>query len=270
MMLPHLPGRLVSIAGALALAAACATALLEPPPAVADTAASQNWSGYIVTRDHFRRVSGSWVVPKPSCNGRKTYSDAWVGLGGFSENAGTLEQTGTSIDCTSSGRPRYSAWYELLPAAAHSIRMTVRPGDRLVGSVAVSGTQVRIVLRNRTRDQKFGITKHMSSPNVSSAEWILEAPSDCDDLGNCRPLPLANFGKIPFSSARVTTSNGHTASISRAGVKVTRLHLVDPAGGEAITSSLSSDGSSFSVRYRATTASKRSAKSFRLIAPAAR
>ena len=268
-MLPHLQSRLASIAGALTVAAACGTALAESPPAMAATEVSQNWSGYVVTGDLFRRVSGSWVVPKLSCgNHAKTYSDAWVGLGGFNQGAQALEQTGTSADCSSAGRARYSAWYELLPAAAVPIRMKVRAGDKISGSIAVSGTQVRVVLRNRTRDTKFSTTKRMSSPDVSSAEWILEAPSDCDNQGNCTPLPLANFGKIPFTSAAVTTSNGRTASISHAGAKVTRLHLSDPAGGEAITSGLSSDGSSFSVRYRQATVAKSSTKAFRRIGPA--
>ena len=271
MILLRLPSRLAYVAGALTLLATWAAVLLDAPRASAATQVSQNWSGYVVTGDRFRRVSGSWVVPKPSCqNHFKTYSDSWVGLGGFKDGAQSLEQTGTSADCTSAGKQRYSVWYELLPAAAVTIKMKVRPGDKMTGTIAVSGTQVRIVLRNRTRDTKFSTTKHMSSPDLSSAEWILEAPSDCDQLGNCRPLPLANFGKIPFTSAQVTTSNGHTASISRAGAKVTRLRLSDPAGGEAIPSGLSSDGSAFSVHYRASGASMRSAKAFRQIAPAAR
>ena len=55
-----------------------------------------------------------------------TYSSAWVGIDGFSST--TVEQTGTEMDVTSSGKVEYSAWYELYPNAEITIpSITVRP-----------------------------------------------------------------------------------------------------------------------------------------------
>ena len=42
----------------------------------------------------------------------------------------------------------------------------------------------------------------MSNPDTSSAEWIAEAPSQCDGSGSCQPLPLADFGTVQFTGPR--------------------------------------------------------------------
>ena len=39
----------------------------------------------------------------------------------------------------------------------------------------------------------------MTHPDVGSAEWVAEAPTGCDYLGNCSTLPLTNFGTVAFS-----------------------------------------------------------------------
>ncbi len=60
--------------------------------------------------------------------------------------------------------------------------------------MAVSGTQVTVTLKNLTRKTSFTKRLAMSAPDVSSAEWIAEAPSACFSSGACRTLPLADFG----------------------------------------------------------------------------
>ena len=53
----------------------------------------------------------------------------------------------------------------------------------------------------------------MSNPDISSAEWIAEAPSTCSQgLSSCTPLPLADFGTVQFTSASATTTDGHTGT----------------------------------------------------------
>src|SRR5580704_14855005 len=114
---------------ALTITAAAST--IAPAAAGAITATvSANWSGYAVTgalkSAHFDRVAGSWVQPVGSCvRGQETYSVTWVGLGGFKRGSKALEQTGTAVNCTSSGRAVYSAWYELVPAAPVTMRLAV-------------------------------------------------------------------------------------------------------------------------------------------------
>jgi hypothetical protein len=226
---------------------------------------SDNWGGYAVTphSGRFRRVTGSWTVPSGSCTqGTPSYSAAWVGLGGFDQSSQALEQTGTELDCSRSGRASYSAWYELVPSTAKTLRMTVRPGDKITASVEVRGTNVSLKLRNRNRGTSFSTTKRMSSPDTSSAEWIVEAPSACDSSGNCAVLPLSNFGRVAFSSAAATTTGGRTGGISNGAWSTFKLNLSQAADrgragfasasttGGATPSSLSSGGSAFSIAYQ--------------------
>ena len=84
---------------------------------------SANWSGYTLQDVNaaglqFTSVTGTWKVPVTTCSSGSTSSAAfWVGLGGSSDTATGLEQTGTGADCTN-GTARYYAWYEILPAGS--------------------------------------------------------------------------------------------------------------------------------------------------------
>ena len=86
------------------IAAACA---MTAPAALADATNSSNWAGYAVHKPGvlFHTVSGTWRQPDAKCTpGAQSYSAFWVGLGGFSLNAPALEQTGTEVDCSISGK----------------------------------------------------------------------------------------------------------------------------------------------------------------------
>jgi hypothetical protein len=243
-------------------------ALLFVLPATAASAAtvtSSNWAGYAATGKKFRHVAGTWIVPTGTCeSGTGTYSAAWVGLGGYSKSSRALEQTGTEIDCSTAGRATYSAWYELVPAPSKAIRMTVRPGDTMSASADVRGRRVILRLRDVTRGTSFAKTTTISSPDVSSAEWIIEAPSGCDSSGGCQQLPLGNFGTIGFAHARATTAAGHVGTISDSAWSATKLNLSQNGSGGgrfnsvssargALASALSSGGSAFSVSYSSST-----------------
>jgi hypothetical protein len=232
-----------------------------PAPARAATTVSTNWGGYAATGTRFRRVTGTWRVTPVNCTaGSATYSAAWVGLGGFLDGTQSLEQTGTEVDCTRSGRAVYSAWYELVPDLSKSVRMSVHAGDTIIAAVEVRGTRVSLSLRNRTTGARFARTLRMSAPDVSSAEWIVEAPSGCTSSGNCTQLRLANFGTMRFSQARATTTAGHGGPVSDLAWTATRIALsqsgqngsgrvsVASAPG-ALASALGSGGSAFSVTY---------------------
>jgi hypothetical protein len=246
----------------LALVAAALLAGLQARPAAAavSTATSSNWSGYAASGTRFRRVSANWVVPTVTCTaGQTAYSAVWVGLGGFDTNSSGLEQTGIDANCSRSGSASYDFWYEILPAGAHTVHMTVHPGDRVSASVTVSGHDVRFRLRDLTSGGDTTITKYVSSPDVSSADWIVEAPSSCTSSNDCQTLPLSNFGKVSFTHASATTAKGRTHSISSSAWKTTKITLGqtsqnasfpgDSASGSATPSSLTSRGSSFSVTY---------------------
>ena len=245
-------------------------AAASAPSALADTGSSvsTNWSGYrAATQDGagFSRVTGSWTEPSADCSTSSGHASFWVGLGG-SGGTGALEQAGTAVDCDSSGNATHSAWYELLPAPPVQLDLKVSPGDHMSSTVTVDGTSVAITESNATTGQSTtkNLTMTDTQPEVSSAEWIAEAPSQCDGSGDCEPLTLANFGKVAFTNA-TATAQGHTGTISDSawsaqpvtlspGGSATDVAVGSDSGG-ATPSDLSSDGSSFSVSNAGSSAS---------------
>jgi hypothetical protein len=258
----RLPFTLASLL--LGLAGAAATA-----GAHANTTTSDNWSGYAAhgKAQTFRSASATWQEPSTACAaGSATYSAFWVGLGGYSLSADALEQVGTEYDCSKAGRAELSAWYELVPAASRTIRMRVDAGDRIHASVTVIGERVRITLTDRTRHRSFTRTIVDHTIDITSAEWIAEAPSDCGDSSSrCSTLALADFGSVGFTGAHATTTTGRTRAISSDLWDTTKLLLGSSGASRFVSessssptstpSALSSGGSAFTVSYTGTTPS---------------
>ncbi len=250
----------ISLIGALSVAAALAAA----PIALGNTTKSTNWAGYAVHRAgvSFRQVSGTWTQPSASCvKGRPSYSAAWVGLGGYDPTSNALEQIGTEVDCTAGGKVTSSAWYELVPAPSRTISLSVAPGDVMRATVTVTGQRVVVDLDNLTRHHRFRKSFETTSIDVSSAEWIVEAPSQCIGQFACQALPLADFGSVTFASATAAATTGASGTIvdSRWGRTKIRLtagnqRLVvarntSDTAGTAAPSALRGGGSGFDVTY---------------------
>jgi hypothetical protein len=220
-----------------------AIGLAYAPAALADTTQSTNWAGYAVHRDgvSFHRVSANWTQPNATCvAGNTSYSSAWVGLGGYSPSSDALEQIGTELDCNAAGKVVSSAWYELVPAPSKPISLVVRPGDAMHATVTVTGHRVVVELDNLTSHHSFRKTLHTPAIDVSSAEWILEAPSECISQFACQALPLADFGSMTFDSASAVTSDGRTGTIAGGGWARTKIKLT-PGSQRLIVSRTSSD-----------------------------
>lgn len=243
---------------------AIAALLLAAPAALAGTVASSNWAGYAIHRSglHLRSVSGRWRVATATCQSdTPTFSAMWIGLGGYDETSNALEQTGTESDCSASGQPVYTAWYELVPAAANRITLTVHPGDLMSATVTVNGHRVGLRLSDLTTHHTFATTLTASAVDDTSAEWILEAPSECDTAGNCRTLPLADFSQARFGSARAVSLTGHRGAIESASWGETKIVLAPDAPrfvsvgsaeadfAGASPSALSAGGTAFTVNY---------------------
>lgn len=254
-------------AGLAALPTGSAAAATAPSMA----GESANWAGYVAQGRDFSAVSGSWVQPEATCptGTSSTYSAFWVGLGGASDQSQALEQVGTQADCSSSGQASYYAWYELVPAAPVNLGMRIHPGDRITGTVRVKGTQVTVSLADHTSGQT--VTRRLQTADIdtTSAEWIAEAPSACTQMGDCQPLPLADFGTVSFTDA-TATADGHTGPISDPawrnqavvltgssaagglgdGTGIAYEPSVGGGGAGAQPSGLSGDGASFSVSWQ--------------------
>jgi hypothetical protein len=228
----------------------------------AGTEMSTNWAGYAVVaqagaRKPFASVTGRWVQPAATCNGTPTYSAFWVGLGGFSAKSYAVEQTGTQANCYVE-EPYYAAWYELFPAPPVYVKMRIRPGDVMSATVTVNNRVVLIRLRNVTTDKLFVKRLRMRRPDLTSAEWIAEAPTGCDYVGYCSTLPLTNFGTVDFSHG-TAARKGHKGRIADPVWAPTAIELHgdldDPshpsqAGANAIPTALGGDGGSFSVNWQ--------------------
>jgi Peptidase A4 family len=239
----------------------------------ADT--SSNWAGYVAmgfgstastasSAMNFTDVTGQWVQPKASCVvGTPTSVAIWVGLGGYSESSQELEQAGTSADCNADGLASYYIWYELVPADSINLKLKIAPGDTIASVVKISGSDVLVQVTDRTRNTRF--TKHlqMASSDLTSAEWIVEAPSQCGPDGFCSQIPLTNFHSVVFTRS-FAIGNNVPGAISSPTWTSTALQLVprtsrffgDPnqpatmGGAGAAPSALSQDGSGFTATWQ--------------------
>ena len=196
---------------------------------------SSNWSGYSAVNGRYTSVSANWTQPTASCTSATTYSSFWVGLDGDGSN--TVEQTGTSADC-SGGAARYYAWYEMYPKFPVNLSLTIRPGDSISGSVTTDGAgSFTLTIRDNSTGQSFTTTQRSKKARLASAEAIAEAPS-----GSGGVLPLTNFGTVNFSA---TTVNGHPIG----NFNPDKIDMVSGSTVKAQTSALSG-GTNFSVSWK--------------------
>jgi hypothetical protein len=234
-------------------------------PANPDAAASANWSGYAAATNlnnpqagSVTAVSGSWVVPTVTATSNGTsYSAVWVGIDGYSSS--TVEQIGTEQDVVN-GTVEYQAWYEMYSSGKQQpvqviSSMTIEPGDSISASVqyissgAHAGDFELTISDNSRANDSFTIyvnSARTQSPTaqMSSAEWVVEAPSLGNSVAN-----LANFGTVTFTSASATI-NGVTGPINDPAWQSQAMNIVSGLGTtQDTTSVLDGSGTSFSVTY---------------------
>jgi hypothetical protein len=234
--------------------------------------ASPNWAGWVALAvprsqrlaDHFTTVTGTWVQPAATCaTARSTFAAFWVGLGGYSLHSRALEQIGSEADCDRQGQLFYYAWYEFVPRPPVTIhKMKITPGDSISASVHVSSDNVSVSITDLTTGKRFHTKVVMRSPtpDTSAADWITEAPSNCNGANRCKPLLLTDFGQIGFTSASATpigSSGRHTGPINDPQWDYGEIVLSSNGSltyspkeqSYALPSLLGTDGRSFSVRY---------------------
>lgn len=201
-------------------------------------AESTNWSGFAATTGTYKSVSANWVQPAGTCSSGGQYAAFWVGLDGYS--SGTVEQTGSEVDCV--GRTaEYYAWYEMYPRASTNYSNTVRAGDHFTATVQYLGSnEFSLYIADTTRGWSHTTTASLAGAARSSAEVIAEAPC-CTASGGI--LPLTNFGKMSFTSS---VANGGALGNASG---VTQIVMVDSAGREKDTVSTLSRGKNFSVTW---------------------
>ena len=271
---------LACLALAASLSAAAASSAATPassaPPAAAPPSVSSNWAGYVATGPgstastasssmSYTDVTGQWVEPKAICTGAASSVALWVGLGGYSTNSQELEQAGSSADCHPNGKASYYVWYELVPANAVNIKLKISPGDVIASTVLAKGGQILVQITDRTRRTRFTKRLPMATPDLTSAEWIAEAPAECSSSNSCQQLPLTDFGTVDFVRS-YAIGNGVPGTITSPSWTVSGIQLVPRArrfyggpsdstgagvGAGAMPLPLTPDGSGFTIDWRA-------------------
>jgi peptidase A4-like protein len=271
--------RIVRIVAAIAAATWLGIFVAAAPAAPTPTA---QWSGYAVTNPAgasggFSSVTATWKQPRAFCRSGAASAAFWVGLGGFASNSNRIEQIGAAADCTQADKPKYYAWYDLPPNAGVILKLKVRPADVMTASVHMNATRTQVALRivDTTTGFAYATNLRVVSPDVTSAEWITEAPSSCDEYGACQSIPLADFGKVAFTKI-ATVANGHRGTITDRHWQDTAIKLVprtqrgqyfpEAAGAQATSSTagaiptgLTSAGSTFAVTWKANVEGKQPA-----------
>jgi hypothetical protein len=130
--------------------------------------------------------------------------------------------------------------------------------------VRSSAGAIVVSIQDQTTHHRFRKTFHPSGLDVTSAEWILEAPSACV-FGStaCQTLPLTDFGQALFRNARAQTAAGKTGTISSSAWHRTKINLtaqgqifsgnrpgITTLGASAAPSALNPFGGSFTVTYK--------------------
>jgi len=217
-------------------AAKPASGLMNDPNHKLTNSTSTNWSGYAATGGTFTSVSASWTQPTAVCSFGTSYSSFWVGLDG--DGSSSVEQTGSSADCSSANVPNYYAWYEMYPKYPVNLSGTVRPGDAFSASVTADKTgRFTLTITDSTEHWSYQTTQRANRAALASAEVIAEAPSSRSGV-----LPLTNFGSVSFASS---TANG----VSLASLNPDRIDMVSGSTTKASTGSISSSGS-FTVTWQ--------------------
>ncbi|MEM4108842.1 MAG: G1 family glutamic endopeptidase, partial [Conexivisphaerales archaeon] len=225
---------------------------------------SLNWAGYVIPSSDFsvNDVYGSWIIPTVNTGGN-SYVAFWVGIDGYNDS--TVEQTGILAEPSGHGPHSstiYKVWYEFYPASPVYAAFTASAGDNVNATVSynpTTGNFTTSITVYSTSGKVVGTLTHTQKVKGAlddSAEWIVEAPSSTGSI-----LPLANFGTVyfgkdytGFSGTNYATIGGSTRPISL--FSYVSITMVSTSGTPMATpSTLSPDGTSFSVTYDQTVSS---------------
>ena len=223
---------------------------------IAGATNNQSWAGYAVTGNNFHYVKGSWIVPGSHClKTPEATSFFGVGLDAWpSSTATTWEVIGTMSNCVGT-TPQYFAYAEFYPVVAGGITsFPVKAGDVMSAEVSYIGaSKFTATIKNETTGKSFSKTVVVPGAHRASAEWIATPTGLSGSLG------LENFGTVSsgydFTNIKNTnyaSDSAVTGPISDFGGRVVKITMVDSSSKKlAVPSALSTDGSSFSVAWKA-------------------
>src|SRR5262249_59796380 len=80
----------------------------------------------------------------------------------------------------------------------------------------------------RTTGVAFNKKVSVASPDLTSADWIVEAPSSCSRF-SCRPVALTNFGSVSISKI-ATIADAHPGTLTDTAWRAAQIQLVPHSG----------------------------------------
>jgi hypothetical protein len=240
---------------------------------------SRNWSGASVVANKFRRftaIASLWRVPLPNPPpGAPVDGDyratTWIGLDGDRLRSRSLPQLGTTqAVVVASGvaqPPTYSAWFQWWVRDAIYPPMTFDPtiypvdaGDTIISYLWVNAgsNSVNVIMANVSQLWAviFKFLGNGASLPVegSTAEWIVERPTDLNNPDVLYPLP--DYGQVLFLACNTAAAHdppgGVAGDLDDARRIRMRLDVTGPPHRSAIISLAQKFGShSVLTRYRA-------------------
>jgi hypothetical protein len=216
---------------------------------------STNWDGYFATAashgTDFTAVSATWIQAAVTCSGSaEEWAGFWVGMDGWWNDI--VEQGGTEARCLN-GSPVYNVWWEMYPFNAIQTGFAIKAGDTIHASVTyVPSTKLfDIVVKDATSNQT--LTEDTLCQNGqdgcprTSADIISE---DITNLSTGGLFPLPDYGTETYTSASVTSTSGHTGTLSDPAWQLGDVTEVSGGVTKQTTSALNPAGTSFSTTWK--------------------
>jgi hypothetical protein len=231
-----------------------------------NTVGSLNWGGYAAATSfssptaEVSTVNASWIVQAVSKSSTATYSAQWTGIGGYFSTDDSLIQLGTESDYYQDAA-HYYAWIEMLPASEQVVSsLTIHPGDRIDARIlpgSAANTWV-LTLADVTTGKSYSATETYTSSKLSG-EYVEERPEICSPF-SCSLTSLADFGVSDYgldytsqAGTNYLTVNGANEKLGSEPFQNIIMYANNGKTEIAVPSSLSADGTSFTMTYESGT-----------------
>ena len=172
---------------------------------------NQIWSGYeaLAHSSNTTAQSAAGIFTQPSDGGSCANAGAslWTGLGegGGVNTDPQLAQDGTNVVWP--GSANNQAWIEVLPYGPINVPFYATPGQSFKADVSYSNGQngyqwANFYMYNYGTGAAYTpMSQSWHRPDLSTADYVLEAPSESDSNGNItKRYPLTNIGSSAYWS----------------------------------------------------------------------
>jgi hypothetical protein len=224
-------------------------------------------TGYRASRDAFRTIHASWIVPSISCPGTNSAgydASAWFGVG-LGPTFGRSEQVVTEAFCTGVVAS-YVAYLDVggEQAAGTAAGVPLRHGDRVLATVSYLGvfalragtstyrvSRYRLAFADRTEHRSLGVTDSLDCLRHTCDRSTAEVTAGLPFAGYSA---LADYSTATFSKVGITDAAGRRGSFARnPRWRVSKLVEFHGASHNpsAVASGLTRAGTRFVARWRA-------------------